>query len=84
MAYEYFNQLDKLDLPVLEALFDKISGLIFSKKKNVSSETQKGLDFFNSIKGSVSREIDEKEELAAALNRRYSPITLFLPSRLAW
>ena len=72
MAYEYFNQLDKLDLPDLEALFDKISGLIFSKKKNVSSERQKGLDFFNNIKGSVNREIDEKEELAAALDEKYA------------
>ncbi len=72
MAYEYFNQLDKLDLPDLEALFDKISGLIFSKKKNVSSEMQKGLDFFNNIKGSVNREIDEKEELAAALDEKYA------------
>ncbi len=72
MAYEYFNQLDNLDLPDLEALFDKISGLIFSKKKNVSSEMQKGLDFFNNIKGSVNREIDEKEELSAALDEKYA------------
>ncbi len=61
MACEYFNQLDNLDLPDLEALFDIISGLIFSKKKNVSSEMQKGLDFFSNIKGSVNREINEKE-----------------------
>lgn len=72
MAYEYFNQLDNLDLPDLEALFDKISGLIFSKKKNVSSEMQKGLDFFNNIKGSVNREVDEKEELSAALDEKYA------------
>lgn len=72
MAYEYYNQLDNLDLPDLEALFDKISGLIFSKKKNVSSEMQKGLDFFNNIKGSVNREIDEKEELSAALDEKYA------------
>ena len=46
MAYEYFNQLDKLDLPDLEALFDKISGLIFSKKKKCQFGNAKRPRFF--------------------------------------
>ena len=32
LAYSYYKQLDTLDLPDLEILFDKISNLILSKK----------------------------------------------------
>ena len=63
LAYSYYKQLDTLDLPDLEILFDKISSLIFSKKKAYNSEIENGLAFFDSIKGSVNREINEKEEL---------------------
>lgn len=72
LAYSYYNQLDTLDLPDLEILFDKISNLILSKKKNYNSEIENGLAFFDSIKGSVNREINEKEELLAAVDEKYA------------
>ena len=74
MAYDYFNQLDSLDLHDLEILSDKISNLISQKKKTYDSEVEKGLAFFDSIKGSVNREINEKAELAEALNEKYACI----------
>jgi len=72
IAYDYYNKLDTLDLPDLEILFDKISSLICSKKKNYNSEIEAGLSFFNSIKGTVNREINEKEELMSALDEKYA------------
>lgn len=72
LAYSYYKQLDTLDLPDLEILFDKISNLIFLKKKNYNSEIENGLAFFDSIKGSVNREINEKEELLAAVDEKYA------------
>lgn len=72
LAYSYYKQLDNLDLPDLEILFDKISNLILSKKKNYNSEIESGLAFFDSIKGSVNREINEKEELLAAVDEKYA------------
>lgn len=45
LAYSYYKQLDTLDLPDLEILFDKISNLILSKKKNYNSEIENGLAF---------------------------------------
>ena len=72
LAYSYYKQLDTLDLPDLEILFDKISNLIFSKRKTHNSVIENGLTFFDSIKGSVNREINEKEELLAALDEKYA------------
>ena len=72
LAYEYYNQLDSLDSPDLEILSDKISKLILAKKKNSDYEIKDGLAYFNSIKGSVNREINEKEELVLSLEERYS------------
>ncbi|MCR5317146.1 MAG: hypothetical protein K6E22_02880 [Treponema sp.] len=72
LAYSYYKQLDTLDLPDLEILSDKISNLILSKKKNYNSEIENGLAFFDSIKGSVNREINEKEELLAAVDEKYA------------
>lgn len=72
MAYDYFNQLDSLDLSDLEILFDKIRNLIFSKKNSNNSETENALSYFDSIKGSVNRIINEKEELSAALDEKYA------------
>ena len=72
LAYSYYKQLDTLDLPDLEILFDKISNLILSKKKNYNSEIENGLAFFDSIKGSVNREINAKEELLAAVDEKYA------------
>ena len=40
--------------------------MIFSKKKTYNSEIENGLAFFDSIKGSVNHEINEKEELLTA------------------
>ena len=72
IAFEYFNQLDLLDLTDLEILSQKINHLIFNKKKSDSSQTAKGLAYFNSIKGSVHREINLKQELAEALDEKYA------------
>ena len=72
LAFEYYNKLDSLDLHDLEILSDKISELILAKKKNSDSEIKNGLAYFNSIKGSVNREINEKEELVLSLEERYS------------
>ena len=72
LAYSYYNQLDTLDLPDLEILLDKISNLIFSKKEPKSSEIENGLPFFNSIKGSVTSEINAKAELESALDEKYA------------
>ena len=71
-AYEYFNQLDTLDLPDLEILFEKISNLIFSKKIKTNTEIEEGLVFFNSIKGSVNHTLNEKAELTSALEEKYA------------
>ena len=72
LAYAYYQQLDTLDLPDSEILFDKISNLIFSKKKTYNSEIENGLAFFDSIKGSVNHEINEKEELLTAVDEKYA------------
>ena len=72
LAYSYYNQLDTLDLPDLEILLDKISNLIFSKKESKSSEIENGLSFFNSIKGSVTSEINAQAELESALDEKYA------------
>lgn len=71
ITYDYYNQLDTLDLPDLEFLAKKIQSLISSKKKTYNSAVKEGLAFFNSIKGSVDREINEKEELVAALDEKH-------------
>ena len=72
VAYDYYEKLDTLDLHDLEILFDKISNLIFSKKRNCDSEIENGLSFFNNIKGTVNHEINEKEELMSALDEKYA------------
>lgn len=72
LAYKYYNQLDTLDLSDLEILLDKINNLIFTKKESQNSEIESGLAFFNSIKGSVQREIKLEEELVSALDEKYA------------
>lgn len=72
LAYKYYNQLDTLDLSDLEILLDKINSLIFTKKESQNSEIESGLTFFNSIKGSVQREIKLEEELVSALDEKYA------------
>lgn len=71
-AFNYFNRLDSLDLSDLEILSDKITTLIFKKKKTDTLQIKEGLFFFNNIKGSVNRKIDEKQELKEALDEKYS------------
>ena len=72
LAFNYFNRLDSLDLSDLEILSDKITTLIFKKKKTDTLQIKEGLSFFNNIKGSVNRKIDEKQELKEALDEKYS------------
>ena len=71
-AFNYFNRLDSLDLSDLEILSDKITTLIFKKKKTDTLQIKEGLFFFNNIKGSVNRKIDEKQELKEVLDEKYS------------
>ena len=49
-AFNYFNRLDSLDLSDLEILSDKITTLIFKKKKTDTLQVEEGLSFFNNIK----------------------------------
>ena len=72
IAYSYFKQLDALELSDLEILSEKINTLILYKKKADNSLIENGLSFFNSIKGSVKREIDAEKELSEALNEKYA------------
>lgn len=72
IVYSYFNQLDTLELSDLEILSERISTLIFYKKKTNMSLVESGLSFFNSIKGSVKHEINSVKELSEALDERYA------------
>ena len=72
IAYSYFDQLDTLELPDLEILSERINTLIFYKKKTNASSIESGLSFFDSIKGSVKREIDTAKELSEALDEKYA------------
>lgn len=45
-AFNYFNRLDSLDLSDLEILSDKITTLIFKKKKIDSLQIEEGGVFF--------------------------------------
>ena len=70
----YFNQLDTLNLSDLEILADKINILISNKRKSNKSQIEAGIAYFNSIRGSVKRDINVKEELAEALDEKYAHI----------
>ena len=70
----YFNQLDTLNLSDLEILADKINTLISNKRKSNKSQIEAGIAYFNSIRGSVKRDINVKEELAEALDEKYAHI----------
>ena len=72
IAYSYFNQLDTLELSDLEILSERINTLIFYKKQMNISSIESGLSFFDSIKGSVKREIDAVKELSEALDEKYA------------
>ncbi len=49
--------------------------LLYSiKKKSDKSQIEAGIAYFNSIRGSVKREINAKEELAEALDEKYAHI----------
>lgn len=72
IAYSYFNQLDTLELSDLEILSERINTLIFYKKQTDISSIESGLSFFDSIKGSVKREIDAVKELSEALDEKYA------------
>lgn len=71
ISYSYFDQLNNLELSDLELLSEKINTLIFYKKK-ANDSIENGLSFFNSIKGTIKREIDVKKELSNALDEKYA------------
>lgn len=45
ITYDYYNQLDTLDLPDLEFLAKKIHSLISSKKKHIIQKLKKDWRF---------------------------------------
>lgn len=64
LALQYFNAFDTLELPDLEILSEKIAALIFKKKAKKDNTVEEGIAFFNSIKGTVNREINAEKELS--------------------
>lgn len=74
LALQYYNSIDKLDLHDLEILSQKITSLIFKKKAKEDDSVKKGLAYFNSIKGTVTREIDVDKELSESLREKYEDI----------
>ena len=72
IVYSYFDQLDSLELPDLEMLSEKINALIFYKKNTNDASVEKGVSFFNSLKGSVKYKIDAEKELFQALDEKYA------------
>ena len=74
LASQYYNSVDKLDLHDLEILSQKITSLIFKKKAKENDTVKEGLAYFNSIKGSVTREIDVDKELSESLREKYEDI----------
>jgi len=74
LALQYYNSVDKLNLHDLEILSQKITSLIFKKKAKEDDAVKDGLAYFNSIKGSVTREIDADEELSESLKEKYENI----------
>lgn len=74
LALQYYNSVDKLDLHDLEILSQKITSLIFKKKAKEDNAVKDGLAYFNSIKGTVTRDIDADEELSKSLKEKYENI----------
>ena len=74
LAVKYYESVDTLDLHDLEVLSQKISSLIFKKKAKEDKSVKDGLNFFNSIKGTVNREIDADYELSESLKEKYENI----------
>lgn len=74
LALQYYNSIDKLDLHDLEILSQKITSLIFKKKAKENDAVKEGLAYFNSIKGSVTREINADKELSESLREKYEDI----------
>lgn len=74
LALQYYNSVDKLDLNDLEILSQKITSLIFKKKAKEDDSVKEGLAYFNSIKGTVTREIDADKELSESLREKYEDI----------
>ena len=64
-AYEYFNsELDKLDIPSLQEIFDKVQRLLLSKKVEQSDAVQIDKAEVDRI-NTVYSKIPENEQLAS-------------------
>ena len=48
--------------------------MIFKKKAKENDVVKNGLAYFNSIKGTVTREIDADKELSESLREKYEDI----------
>lgn len=72
-AYAYFNtELDKLELPQLEEIFEKIKGLISKRQKEITvdSDVQEKISLLNSIVGIVPSNINLESEKEERLSRQ--------------
>ena len=64
-AYEYFNsELDKLDIPSLECISEKVQKLLAKKRANVTEEgvDQEEVERINAVYANIPRE----DQIAAA------------------
>ncbi len=65
VAYDYFNsELDKLDIPSLQEIFDKVQRLLLSKKAEQADEAQIDKAEVERINAVYSK-IPENEQLAS-------------------
>lgn len=72
-AYAYFStELDKLELPQLEEIFEKIKGLISKRQKEITvdSDVQEKISLLNSIVGIVPSNINLESEKEERLSRQ--------------
>lgn len=72
-AYAYFStEMEKLELPQLEEIFEKAKRLILKKKKEITidSEVEEKISLLNSIVGIVPSNINLESEKEERLSRQ--------------
>lgn len=72
-AYAYFStEMDKLELPQLEEIFEKAKRLILKKKKKITidSEVEEKISLLNSIVGIVPSNVNLESEKEERLSRQ--------------
>lgn len=72
-AYAYFStEMEKLELPQLEEIFEKAKRLILKKKKKITidSEVEEKISLLNSIVGIVPSNVNLESEKEERLSRQ--------------